>query len=324
MPRKARKKIFSVIVPVYQNAENLDDTIPKLLGLQKMLPDYALEVIFVDDGSTDGSYAILERFHKENKETIRVIKMTKNFGQGPAIQAGMLASRGDCVGIISADLQDPYELFVEMIEKWEAGTRLVIAAREGREESASKSLFSNTFWKLVNRYAVSDYPVGGFDFFLIDRKIIDDMNRIHAKNTHIFVLLFSLGYDYEILHYTRQERKAGESQWTLSKKIKLVVDTFVSFTFLPIRGIACLGFTISALSFLYAIVMIINRLIFTDKFEGWTTIITLTTLFGGLTLLTLGIIGEYIWRILDETRNRPIFVVDKVLGSEDEDVKELP
>ena len=204
-----KKKKFSIIIPVYQNTENLDDTIPKLLGLQKTLPGYELDFIFVDDGSTDDSYEILERFHKKNKKNIKVIKMTRNFGQGPAIQAGMLASRGDCVGIISADLQDPYELFVELLKKWEAGTRLVIAARDGREESARRSFLANTFWKLVNKYAVKDYPVGGFDFFLMDRKIVDDMNRIHAKNTHIFVLLFSLGYDYEVIHYTR----TGEKGW---------------------------------------------------------------------------------------------------------------
>ena len=136
------RKTFSIVVPVYQNEPNLDDTVPRLLDLAKQLPDYGLELVFVDDGSTDGSYDLLVKHHRSHPEIIKVVRLTKNFGQIPAIQAGLTVARGDCIGIISADLQDPYELFVEMVRIWERGTKLVIAEREHREEGLFQRIMS--------------------------------------------------------------------------------------------------------------------------------------------------------------------------------------
>jgi len=310
------KKKFSVVVPVYQNEENLDDTIPKLLSLKKKLLDYNLELVFVDDGSTDDSYEILSRYYELNKDIIRVVKLTKNFGQNDAICAGLRVARGDCVGIISADLQDPYELFVDMIKKWGEGFKLVVGRREGREDSKRTSLISNLYWKMVNKFAVKDYPPGGYDFCVIDRQIVSVVNEINVKNTHIFILIFSLGYNYTAIPYLRRQRSAGRSQWTLSKKLKLFVDTFVSFSYLPIRGISCIGLGISIISFLYGILIVIAKVVFGSSVEGWTTIIVLLSIFGGLILLTLGVIGEYIWRILQEIGKRPSYVIDEILESE--------
>ncbi len=307
------KKTFSVIVPVYQNAANLGDTIPKLLSLQAKLPEYHLEFIFVDDGSTDGSYEKLVEHYQLYRDKLKIIKFTKNFGQNSAIFAGLHAANGDCAGIISADLQDPYELFVDMIEKWENGTKLVIGKREDRKETAIRCFISNLYWRMVDKFAVEGFPPGGFDFCLIDRQIISHINKMNEKNTHVFVLMFSLGYDYEIIPYTREQRTAGKSQWTLSKKIKLFTDTFVSFSYTPIRGISYMGMTISVLSFLYAILVAISKYYFKNDIEGWTTIVVLVSIFGGLILLTLGIIGEYIWRMMQEIRKRPNYITEEVL-----------
>lgn len=309
------KKIFSIIVPVYQNEANLDDTILKLLSLQDRLPNYNTELIFVDDGSTDNSYNILLKYYNLNEDKIIIVKLTKNFGQIPAIQAGLKIASGDCAGIISADLQDPYELFIDMIGKWENGAKLVIGEREDREEGVKQSFVSNLYWKMVSRYAIKDYPLGGYDLCVIDRQIISDVNRINEKNTHIFVLIFSLGYKYEIVPYTRKERVAGKSQWTFSKKIKLFVDTFVSFSYLPIRIISYMGLSISIISFFYAFIVAISKFIFGNPYTGWTTIVVLVSFFGGLILLTLGMIGEYLWRLLDEVRKRPNYVIDKIVGN---------
>ena len=307
------KKIFSIVVPVYQNDANLDDTIPKLLSLQDRLPDYNLELVLVDDGSTDNSYNLLIKYYNLHIDKIKIVKLTKNFGQIPAIQAGLKAASGDCAGIISADLQDPYELFIDMIRKWENGIKLIIGERENREVAIRQNFISMLYWKMVNKYAVKDYPLGGFDFCLIDKQIMKDINEINEKNTHIFALIFSLGYKYEIIPYTRKKRVAGKSQWTFPKKIKLLTDTFIAFSYLPIRGISYLGLGISALSFLYALVIAVSKFIFGNKYEGWTTIVVLVSFFSGLILLTLGIIGEYLWRILDEVRKRPNYVIDKIL-----------
>ena len=307
------KKTFSIIVPVYQNEKNLDDTIPKLLSLQTKLPAYHLELIFVDDGSTDNSYGILVNHYELHKDKIIVIKLTQNFGQNNAILAGLNTAHGGCAGIISADLQDPYELFVDMIKKWEKGVKLVIGMREEREEGIGQTFISNLYWRMVDKFAVKGFPPGGFDFCLVDRQIISHINRINEKNTHVFVLMFSLGHRYEIIPYTRKQRTTGKSQWTLSKKFKLFTDTFVSFSYLPIRGISYTGLAISVASFLYAIVMAASKFIFKNEVEGWTTIVVLVSIFGGLILLTLGIIGEYLWRMMQEVRKRPNFVIDEIL-----------
>lgn len=316
-----KKKVFSIIIPVYQNEENIDKTVTSLLTLKGKLPNYKLELIFIDDGSSDNSLELLLKHKKHNKSNMIVIKLTKNFGQISAIQAGLKIANGDCAGIISADLQDPYELFIEMIKKWEIGLKLIIGERIDREESINQSFVSNLYWRLVNKYAVKGYPLGGYDFCLIDRQVIDDINRIDEKNTHIFVLIFSLGYKYEKIYYKRMKRELGKSQWTLPKKIKLFVDTFVSFSYLPVKGISYIGLAISILSFFYAFFIVMSKFIFGNEYEGWTTIIVLISSFSGLILLTLGIIGEYLWRILDETRKRPYFVIDKIYN-DDSDVVE--
>ncbi|MDO8805362.1 MAG: glycosyltransferase, partial [Elusimicrobiota bacterium] len=231
----------------------------------------------------------------------------------PALQAGLHYVTGDCVGLISADLQDSPELLIEMVKRWETGTKLVIAEREGREESIRQSFISNSYWRLINKFAVPGYPLGGFDFCLADRQVIEHVGKIAEKNSHIFMLMFSLGYSNSVIKYTRKKRIEGVSQWTLIKKVKLVIDTFVAFSYLPIRAMSALGFVAALLGFLYTLFAVGSKLLLGNKYEGWTTIVALISLFGGMALLMLGIIGEYLWRILDETRKRPAYVVDKVV-----------
>ncbi|MCK9614360.1 MAG: glycosyltransferase family 2 protein [Candidatus Omnitrophica bacterium] len=309
----SNNRIFSIVIPIYQNADNLNETIPALLDLQKKLIGYKLELIFVDDGSTDGSYGILRKYFEIHRDKIIIIKLTKNFGQISAIQVGLRVAKGDCIGIISADMQDPHELFIDMIKRWETGVKLVIGERAGREEEARKSILSRFCWGMVNRFAVNNYPLGGYDFCLIDRQIVNEVNNINEKNTHIFILIFSLGYKYEIIPYIRKERTAGKSRWTFPKKIKLFIDIFISFSYTPIRAIACLGLILAILSFIYGFFMIVNTIIFGNKYPGWTTIVVLITFFGGIILITLGIIGEYLWRILDEVRKRPNYVIEEIV-----------
>jgi glycosyltransferase involved in cell wall biosynthesis len=307
------KKIFSIIVPVYQNEENLDDTLQKLISLQDSLSDYDLELIFVDDGSTDRSYDILQKTYNRYKDKLVIVKLTRNFGQIAAIYAGFSLARGECVGIISADLQDPHELFIEMIKRWERGVKLVIAERADREDKNIATICSRFYWKMVRRTAGKDFPIGGFDFCLIDKQVVSELIRINEKNSNVFILMFTLGYRRELLLYTRKKRQLGKSKWSLSKKIKLVIDTFVADSYLPLRMMSILGFIISILSFLLAIGLVINRLIKGTNYPGWTSTFVIIMFFGGLILLSLGIIGEYIWRIFEETRKRPNYVIDEIL-----------
>jgi len=312
-----KKKLFSIIIPVYQNEANLDETINTLLKLENKLPDYNIELILVNDGSTDNSFSILHEYHKLYPKNITIVNFTRNFGQTPAIRQGLKVANGNCVGIISADLQDPPELFIEMIKQWENGTKLVIAERKKREENFIHQYISGLYWKIVNKYAVKNFPKGGFDFCLLDKQVKDDLNKIGEKNTSIFPLIFWLGYSNKIISYTRRKRKKGVSQWTFSKKLQLTINTFINFTYVPVKFISFMGITISFFTFLYTSFLLVRWFFYGSTVQGWTSIALLISIFGGLILLSLGIVGEYLWRILDESRQRPSTIIDEIIIRKD-------
>ncbi len=305
-------KTFSIIVPVYYNEANLADTIPQLQALQEQLADYRLELIFVDDGSGDQSLRILRDFQARNPEIIAVIKLTRNFGSMAAIQAGLAAATGDCIGVISADLQDPPELLPEMVRHWEKGIKAIFAVRQVREESVIQRLFSLSYYALIRNLAISAYPNGGFDFFVVDRQIVDELNRIREKNTNVMSLTFWLGFRPVLIPYTRRRRMKGKSRWTLAKKIKLFVDTFVAFSYVPIRFLSILGFIVALGSFLYGAFVLLYWLFFGIPVKGFVPTILAVTFASGLQMAMLGVLGEYLWRVLDEVRKRPQFVVDEI------------
>ncbi len=306
-------KTFSIVVPVYYNAPNIPRLIPRLQQLQERLPGYALEFIFVDDGSGDNSFQLLTEAHRQDAR-IKIIKLSRNFGSMAAIQAGLHYAKGDCAGVIAADLQDPPELFLEMIRQWEGGRKVVLGMREGRRDGALKDLCSGVYYALLRRFAMADYPRGGFDMVLVDRQIVEELGRITEKNTNIMSLIFWLGYDRGSVSYVRQQREAGVSRWTVAKKIKLFIDTFINFSYAPIRFISGIGLLTAVLSFSYGLLVILLRFFGIIAVPGWTILVVILTFLLGLIMIMLGIIGEYLWRILDESRKRPPYVVDTVIG----------
>jgi dolichol-phosphate mannosyltransferase len=310
-------KTFSIVVPVFQNEANLPDTVPKLLTLGQALPAYQLKLVFVDDGSRDRSLEILAGFSKRYPSAVTVIKLARNFGQTPAIQAGLRHATGDCVGIISADLQEPHELFVEMIKEWEAGAKFVMGERQTREETRRHRLLSGIYWNLVRRFAFPNFPTMGYDFCLLDRQVVGDINRINEKNSSIFVLIYWLGYRPVRLPITRTLRDKGTSQWHLWNKISFTVDTLIGFTYLPARFITVMGFVIAALCAVYLGVVLVSWYYLKAAPPGWMTVIGLVTLLGALTLFSLGIVSEYLLRILDEARKRPPYVVERIIEEPD-------
>jgi glycosyltransferase involved in cell wall biosynthesis len=308
-------KTFSIVVPVYYNESNLPDTIPQLLSLASRVPKYRLELILVDDGSGDASLQVMRRFQAENPGLIKVVKLTRNFGSMAAIQAGFTVASGDCVGVIASDLQDPPELFIEMIGHWEDGAKAIFAVRSDREESVIQKALSNSYYALIRRFAVSGYPSGGFDFFLIDRQVVDRVNKINEKNTNLMTLIFWLGYRAVLVPYTRRKRIMGRSRWTPGKKVKLFIDTFVSFSYFPIRLFSFLGNIYAVISFSYGAVILLSWLRFDIEVQGWVPMMLVLTFTAGLQMTLLGVLGEYLWRTLDETRGRPTFVIDEVYGN---------
>ncbi len=310
------KKIISIVVPVYFNEPNLPDTIPQLLALTKSLPGYDLELIFVEDGSKDRSLEILLDARKQSPRQIKVVKLTRNFGTMAALQAGLTVASGDCVGVIAADLQDPPELFLEMTRHWERGVKAIFAVRSDREEALVQKFFSNLYYALVNRFAVPGYPPGGFDFFLVDRQVVEEVNKIHEKNTNLMTLIFWLGYQAVFIPYVRRKRVKGESRWTFAKKVKLFVDTFASFSYFPIRLFSFLGIIYAVLSFTYGLVILFSWLTFGIEVQGWVPMMLVLTFTAGLQMTLLGILGEYLWRTLDEARGRPFYVIDTIYSNE--------
>jgi len=316
MPADAIRRRFSIVVPVFQNEANLPATVPRLLALGDRLPGYELELVFVEDGSRDGSFAALQEFARAHPRRVKVVKLTRNFGQTPAIQAGLRHASGDCVGIISADLQEPCELFIDMLAEWQRGAQFIMGERRERREGRRHRLLSSIYWKLIRRFAFEDFPKLGYDFCLLDRQVVADINGISEKNSSIFVLIYWLGYRPVRLAVVRDVRRAGTSQWQIGKKISFTVDTLLGFTYLPARSITFLGFGLAALSVLYLFYALISWAVMRAAPPGWMTQIGLLTLLGSTITYALGIISEYLLRILDEARKRPPYVVERVIGGE--------
>lgn len=309
------RRTFSIVVPIYFNELNIPDTVPRLLALRDALPEYHVELVFVDDGSEDGSLAALRHFQEQHPATIRVVKLTRNFGSMAAIQAGLTIATGDCVGMIAADLQDPPELFVDMLRHWEQGCKAVFAVRADREESLGQTLFSNMYYAMLRRFALRGYPEGGFDFFLIDRQVVNEINAIREKNTNLMSLIYWLGYRTATIPYVRRARQKGKSRWTLSKKVKLFIDSFVAFSYVPIRFLSALGLLVALSAFTYASWVFYHWAVRDIPVKGYAPTVILVALTAGLQMMMLGVLGEYLWRTLDESRRRPPFVIDEVFTS---------
>ena len=307
--------LLSVVVPVYYNGLNLPTTVPQLLALEDRMDGTALELVFVDDGSGDDSLEVLLRFQRAHPDRVRVVKLTRNFGSMAAIQAGLTVARGDCVGMISADLQDPPELFLQMLDHWRRGVKAVFAVRVGREEPLSQRFFSGAYYALIRKFALAGYPSGGFDFFLIDRQVVADVSAIREKNTNLMSLIFWLGYQPVMIPYNRRVREVGASRWTLSKKIKLFIDSFVAFSYVPIRFLSAIGLIVATTAFMYGTFVFFAWLVNGIPVRGFAPILIVLAFTAGIQMTMLGVLGEYLWRTLDETRRRPGYVIDDVFDA---------
>ena len=302
----------SIVVPVYFNEPNIAETVPRLVALEQRLPACELELVFVDDGSGDRSLQRLRDLQGEYPGMIKVVKLARNFGSMPTILAGFEVATGDCIGAIAADLQDPPELLVDMVGHWLNGVKAVFAVRNGREESVVQRFLAGAYYALIRRFALPGYPPGGFDFFLVDRQIVEEIKRIREKNTNLMSLIFWMGFSPVMVPYRRRERTKGTSRWTLSKKIKLFIDSFVAFSYVPIRLLSTLGLLIAMSAFGYGAYVFYAWAVNGIPVKGYAPIVILLTLTSGIQMTMLGVLGEYLWRALDEVRRRPPYVVDEV------------
>lgn len=309
---------ISIIIPCYFNEDNLPVTMKALLDNETSFPEgTVVEYVFVDDGSKDNTWKELQKIRIENPGRVTLVKLAGNVGSYNAVVAGMKYATGDCNVFISADLQDPPDLIPQMFTYWQKGIKFVVANRTDREESFSQKLFSNTYHRLIKRYALPQVPKGGFDMVLFDRQLKEEVLQIQERNTNTVYLLAWLNYDFVSIPYVRRKREIGVSRWTMKKKIKLFIDSFVSFSFAPIRAITIAGLVLGLVAFLYAMLIVISKIRGGIDVEGWSAMMVTFLFVSSFQMIGLGIIGEYVWRSLDASRRRPIYVVDELQKAND-------
>lgn len=308
--------LVSIVVPVYHNAASLDPLMEKFRDLAIRNSEDEFEFLFVDDGSRDQSFAILQAL-VEADSRVRVLKLSRNFGSNPAIMAGLAQARGDVVAVIAADLQDPPELIDEMLMRWRDGHKVVLAARSSRDDPLLTTLLATTFYSLFRRFAIRTMPQGGFDFFLVDRQVCDLITGIEETNAYLMGLVLWFGFDPAVVHYHRRCRDAryGRSMWTLAKKLTYFVDSFVGFSYAPIRAVSLLGAFVSGTGLLYALWIVGLRLFGGVPVQGWASMMILLVVVSGVQMLMTGVLGEYLWRNLETTRRRPRYVIERTIES---------
>lgn len=307
---KNEKKIISIVIPVYKNCESLNETSSRILEIwQKSFSKFSIEMVFVDDGSPDNSWEELLKIKKTHSENVSLVKLSRNFGQVSAILAGYATSKGDAVVTISADLQDPIEIIATMISHWEQGSEIVIAHRDSRNDDTASTLFSRIAYGVARR-ANPRIPPGGFDYLLLSRRATDLMKSFSGRHRFFQGDVLWLGLPTIFIPYARERRPHGKSGWTFSKKFKYFTDLILDSSYLPIRLMSSLGFFTASTGLIYAVAIIIAWFRNATPFTGWAPIMITLLILGGLIMMMLGVIGEYIWRIYDDVKEKPLYIIE--------------
>ena len=306
----------SLIIPVYYNELNLKPLYKDLKEKFIDKIDYSYEIVMVNDGSKDKSYEVMKELADQDPN-IKIISLSRNFGSHAAVLCGLSKCTGDCAIIKAADLQEPTELILEMVESWKAGNNVVLAVRDGRDESKRQTFFANFYYKLVQKTALPEMPDQGFDVYLVDRKVINVLENLDEKNSALTGQILWSGFRTGKVYYRRLAREIGTSKWTLRKKIKLVMDTLFSFSSLPITIVSNVGVFSIIGALIWAIVVLVARLAGAIKVSGWTTLFIFNLFSFGVIMMTLGILGEYLWRTFDASRNRPPYIIEEENHSEE-------
>ena len=305
--------VFSVIVPFLNEEEVLPETCRRLTAVMEGLGE-TFELVFVNDGSTDRSPAIMEELASRD-DRVRLLSFSRNFGHQAAVLAGLEYAAGEALVVIDADLQDPPEVIARMAEKWRQGYHVVYGRREKRQgETWFKKATAYAFYRILNRLCDFSIPADTGDFRLIDRKVRDVLCGLREHSLFLRGLVSWVGFRQTDVAFVREERFAGETKYPLKKMIKLSLDAMISFSYKPLRLASYLGFALSGVSFLYLLYVLYEKF-FTDRtVPGWSSLMSMSLFFHGVTLVILGILGEYVGRIYDETRDRPRYIVESTRG----------
>lgn len=306
--------MYSIIIPIF-NEEKILPTLHERLKAATVSLHDECEIILVDDGSKDRSYELMLELHKRDPR-IKVVGLSRNFGHQIAISAALDFARGDAVIMMDGDLQDPPELLPQIVGEWKKGAQVVYTVKKSRQENPLKRLAFKTFYRILNAVSTIDIPMDAGNFSLLDRAVVDVMRKMPERHRYISGLRAWAGFKQVGITYDRGARFAGKPQMSLRRLIQLALDGIFSFSNAPLRAAIYLGFASAVLSFIGGLYVLAEKL-FTDKaILGWASTIVSITFLGGMILMTLGVIGEYIGRIYDEVKQRPLYVIRELVGFE--------
>lgn len=300
---------ISIVVPVYYNEDTLmdlyQDMKAKILG---QIGEY--ELVFVDDGSGDDSWKVMNEIRALDTN-VHLVKLSRNFGEHAALLAGLSVCAGDCAVTKQADLQEDSALILEMYESWKKGNKVVLAVRRSRDEDRGKVFLANLYYAIVRKFVSKNMPKGGCDCYLIDRKVIEVLERLDEKNSSLTLQVLWAGFQTDKIYFDRRDREKGKSRWTFAKKFKLAMDSMMSFSYVPIRFMTYIGVIFDIFSVILLILVLVEYFTKGTPIMGWASLMCVILLSSGLILSMLGILGEYLWRTLDASRARPPFIIDE-------------
>ena len=310
----SNKALISIVTPVFNEIEVIELFYARVRSAMATLDSMAYELIFVDDGSTDGSYEKLVALANANADT-KIIKFSRNFGHQIAITAGIDLAKGDAVVVIDADLQDPPEVVKEFVEKWREGYDVVYGVRAKRDgESTMKLLTAAAFYRLLHRIIKLDIPVDVGDFRLMSRRVVDHLKELKEKDRFVRGLVSWIGFKQTGVQYLRDKRFAGETKFPYRKMLKFALDGITSFSDVPLKMATWLGYVASLLALLYLCSVFVQKAL-GYTVQGWATIMVGMLFLGGVQLISLGIIGQYVGRIFNECKQRPLYIIDEIYES---------
>lgn len=311
------KVVCSVIVPMYNEEAVIPETYRRL---NKVMEDFgeSYEIIFINDGSRDKTQAMLLELCKCDPN-VKLIDFARNFGHQISITAGMDYAAGECMVIIDGDLQDPPELIPEMVKIWRSGYDVVYGKRKSRQgETFFKKFTAKAFYRILHHLTDVDIPVDTGDFRLISRRVCETLKQLPERSRYVRGLMSWVGFKQTAIEFERSERFAGETKYPLKKMLKLASDGIMSFSYKPLKIATWLGAMVSCLSFIYLFIVLIQKIFFpASALSGWASLIVVNLFFNGIILLILGIVGEYIGRIYDEAKGRPLYIIKELKNMED-------
>ena len=310
MPKTEMPDI-TIIIPFLNEEDNVPNLGSGLINFIDSNKDILFEIVLVNDGSTDHSVEVIRqtRFPAATK----LISFSQNFGSHAALRAGILHARGAYITFLYADLQDPVENIVNMFRKAKDGNDIVWANRADTKNSFFERQFSKLYSRLMRNYVNRKYPSKGFDVVMFNNKVKEAVNKNIENNSSVFLQILNMGFKQDFIEYQKLPRQAGKSKWTFAKKIKLLIDSFVAFSYAPIRLVSMIGILFFIGGILWTSYIVFRKLVFNDLAAGWPALISILMIGFGITNISLGIIAEYLWRTLDASRKRPVFIIDEII-----------